>query len=734
MKTLPGYPYPLGATWDGKGVNFALFSKNATAVELCLFNTVHSKNENRKITLTEKTNHVWHIYIPDARPGWLYGYRVHGPYDPKKGDRFNPHKLLVDPYAKWIARPLRWYETHYGYPLGHPSEDLVMDERDNAPFAPLCAVVDTTFSWGDDRPPKTPWYKTVLYEAHVSGMTMKHPDVPSALRGTYAGLASEPIIDHLNRLGVTAVELMPIHQHVDEHPLLKQGLKNYWGYNTLAFFAPDTRYQSGTMNVVDEFKSMVCSFHAAGIEVILDVVYNHTADGNHLGPTLSLKGIDNREYFRLTSDNPRIYTNFTGCGNSLNTRSPHVLALIMDSLRYWATEMHVDGFRFDLASALARDSHGFDRFGSFFNIIQQDPILSQLKLIAEPWDMGEGGYQVGNFPAPWAEWNAKYRDTVRRFWKGEEGQVAEIATRLSGSSDLYGWDGRQTYASINYITSHDGFTLQDLVSYNQKHNAANCEGNRDGTDHNMSSNFGVEGPTKNPRIRGLREKQKRNFMATLFFSQGVPMICAGDEMGRTQKGNNNAYCQDNEISWIHWALDKDQTEFLRFVQKVIAIRKKNPVLHRRHFFQGKGTRVSEMKDISWFTEKGREMTHKEWHAKYIRCLGVRLSGEAINERDERGNKIVGDTILLLMNADPGTIPFVLPANKKQMHWVLMLDTAKQENGGRGGMARGGRTYALEGGSLALFRQVLQGEAGVAPSNRLQKGEDEKAEKRNSASH
>jgi glycogen operon protein len=652
--------------------------------------------------MMEQTNRVWHVYLPEARPGWIYGYRVDGPYDPSQGHRFNPSKVLVDPYAKAIARRIHWDESMFGYKTGDPKEDLTRDDRDNAPFAPLCSVVDPAFTWGNDRPPKTPWHETIIYETHVRGLTMKHPDVPPELRGTYAGLASEPIIQHLTQLGITAVELLPVHHYVNDHYLVKQGLSNYWGYNSLAFLAPVNRYGSGTMEVADEFKMMVRTLHTAGIEVILDVVYNHTAEGNHLGPTLSLRGIDNASYYRLVNDNSRFYMDYTGCGNTLNMTTPQVLQLIMDSLRYWVLEMHVDGFRFDLASTLARELHEVDRLGAFFDIIQQDPIISQVKLIAEPWDLGEGGYQVGNFPVLWTEWNGKYRDAVRSFWKGDGRQVAEMATRLSGSSDLYGGSGRKPHASINFITAHDGFTLHDLVSYNHKHNEANGEENRDGTDDNVSWNCGTEGPTDDPEIKALREKQKRNLMATLLFSQGAPMISGGDEIGRTQQGNNNAYCQDNEISWYQWELTKEQKDFFQFTKKVIQFLKANPVLRRRKFFQGRHIRGSEIKDISWFGPTGREMNDEEWNAGFVRCLGMRLAGDAMGEVDKKGNPIFGETLLILLNAHHESIPFVLPAHKKGTRWSLRLDTTFEDLHDMGGMARGGRTYSLQGRSLAVF--------------------------------
>ncbi|UCF69013.1 MAG: glycogen debranching protein GlgX, partial [Acidobacteriota bacterium] len=543
MRVWPGKPHPLGATWDGLGVNFALFSERAERVELCLFDSVAATRESLRIDMRETTYHVWHAYLPDVRPGQLYGFRVYGPYDPRAGLRFNPNKVLVDPYAKAVLRPTRWHDAMFGYRLGHADADLSFDERDNAEFAPLSAVVEQAYDWGDDRAPATPWHRTVIYETHVKGLTWQHPDVPPELRGTYAGVASEPIIRHLTELGITAVELMPVHHHVDDHHLVSRELTNYWGYNTLSYFSPDSRYVSPANrgNLPREFKMMVRALHAAGIEVILDVVYNHTAEGSHLGPTLSLRGIDNLAYYRTLADKPRYYMDFTGTGNTLNMQHPQVLRLIMDSLRYWILEMHVDGFRFDLASALARELYEVDKLGSFFDIIHQDPVISKVKLIAEPWDLGEGGYQVGQFPVLWTEWNGKYRDAMRRFWRDADCPPSEFATRLAGSSDLYEHSGRHPSASINFITCHDGFTLRDLVSYNHKHNAANGEDNRDGESHNLSWNCGVEGPSSDPTINALRRRQMRNFIATLMFSLGVPMLSGGDELSRTQRGNNNAY-------------------------------------------------------------------------------------------------------------------------------------------------------------------------------------------------
>ena len=608
------------------GVNFALFSEHSSRVDLCLFEKPDSTADSEA-----------HHHARTDRPGLaclpaglelrqLYGYRVHGPYEPDKGHRFNPHKVVLDPYAKAIGRDIRWDDSLFGYQIGHQDTDLSYDTRDSAAFAPLAAVVDSAFTWGDDKAPRIPWHKTLIYELHVKGFSMRNPAVPEKQRGSYAGVASEASIQHLLSLGVTAVELMPVHHYVEDRHLVERGLHNYWGYNTLAFLAPELRYASepSPRKSVQEFKMMVRALHAAGIEVILDVVYNHTGEGSPLGPTLSMRGADNAAYYRLSPENPRYYMDFTGCGNTLNMQHPRVLQLIMDSLRYWVTEMRVDGFRFDLASTLARELFAVNKLGAFFDIIHQDPILSQVKLIAEPWDVGEGGYQVGNFPVLWTEWNGKYRDCVRRFWKGDGGTASEFATRLSGSSDLYAWSGRLPYASINFITCHDGFTLQDLVSYNDKHNEANGEGNKDGANDNNSWNCGAEGPTERSQHPArLRERQKRNLIATIFLSQGVPMICGGDELSHSQKGNNNAYCQDSELTWLNWELDQTQTDFLEFVRKAARIWKEQPVFQRRRFFQGRRIRGSDIKYISWFNPGGEEMTDSDWDAGFIKCLGVR---------------------------------------------------------------------------------------------------------------
>ena len=705
MRVWPGYPYPLGATWTGVGVNFAIFSAHASRVELCLFDSPEATKETARVVLPEQTDEVWHGFLPDARPNQLYGYRVHGPYDPAAGHRFNPNKVVMDPYAKAVARTVRWADEMFGYRVGHADEDLGFDDRDSAPFAPLAAVVDPAFTWGDDRPPRTPWHNTVIYEMHVRGFTMRHPAIEEALRGTYEALTREPVLDHLTRLGVTAVELMPVHHRTSDRSLEERGLTNYWGYNTVGYFAPERRFAASRAPVgaVREFKRMVRALHAAGLEVILDVVYNHTAEGNHLGPTLSLKGIDNATYYRLAGDQPRYYMDFTGCGNTLNMQSPQVLQLIMDSLRYWVLEMHVDGFRFDLASALARELYDVDRLGAFFDIIHQDPVLSHVKLIAEPWDLGQGGYQVGNFPVLWTEWNGKYRDSVRRFWRGDGGTVSELATRLAGSNDLYAHNGRQPYASINFITAHDGFTLQDLVSYNEKHNDANLEGNRDGENHNLSSNGGVEGPTEDPAIRIVRERQKRNFLATLLLSQGVPMISHGDEMGRTQRGNNNAYCQDNPLSWVDWTLDEDRRRLLAFTTSLIRFRLSQPTLRRRRYFQGRHIRGGDVKDLAWFAADGREMNDDAWNADFVRSIGMLLSGSAIEELNERGEPTLGDTLMVLLNAHTGRVPFVLPAPGGNLRWQRVFDTFDPH--ARSASFKQGARYPLQGRSVAVLKTV-----------------------------
>jgi glycogen operon protein len=704
-RTRPGRPYPLGATWDGAGVNFALFSEHATAVALCLFDEPDPGKEIRQIRIEQRTDQVWHVYVPGVRPGALYAYRVNGPYEPAQGHRFNPAKTLLDPYARAIAGSLAWHDALFGYRMGSPAGDGEPDDRDSAPYLPKSVVVDPAFDWESDRPPLTAWSRTVIYEVHVKGFTRLHPDVPPDLRGTYAGLASPAAIRHLTELGVTAVELLPVHHSVTEKQLADRGLTNYWGYNSIGFFCPDSRFAaSGHLGQqVSEFKQMVKTLHRAGIEVILDVVYNHTAEGNHLGPTLCFRGIDNAAYYRLSPEDPRYYVDYTGCGNTLNMRHPRTIQLLMDSLRYWVLDMHVDGFRFDLAAALARELHDVDRLSAFFDVIHQDPVISQVKLIAEPWDLGQGGYQVGNFPVGWAEWNGKYRDAIRRYWKGDEGQVAELAYRLTGSSDLYETGGRRPYASVNFVTAHDGFTLADLVSYNGKHNLANGEDNRDGTDDNSSWNCGAEGPTDDPPIIALRERQTRNFLATLFLSQGIPMLLGGDEMGRTQQGNNNAYCQDTELSWFHWPPRETEGRLIDFTRRLIRLKHANPVFHRRMFFQGRRIQGSAVKDLAWFRPDGKEMTDEEWQNSLSRCLGLRLSGDAIEEVDDMGEPIVGDTFLILLNAHHEPVPFVLPAHEARARWEPVLDTRDWDGEAARPPLRTGERYMLEGRSLAVLR-------------------------------
>lgn len=702
MRVWPGRPYPLGATWDGAGVNFAVFAEHARKMELCLFESAEAPKESQRIMLRHQTDLVWHCYLPDVVPGQLYGYRAHGPYEPGQGHRFNHNKLLLDPYAKSIGRQLSWHDAVFGYKVGAQEQDMSFDDRDSAPYAPLGMVIDTSFTWGDDRRLRTPWPKTLIYEMHVKGFTQLHPLVPERLRGTYAGLGSEPVIKHLQDLGVTAVELLPVHHFLNDRHLVEKSKNNYWGYNSLGFFAPEPRYVAASISqdAVQQFKMMVRAFHAAGIEVILDVVYNHTAEGNQLGPTLSLRGVDNAAYYRLSPQDQRYYMDFTGCGNTLNMIHPRVLQLIMDSLRYWVTDMHVDGFRFDLAATLARELFEVNRLGAFFDIIHQDPLLSQVKLIAEPWDVGPGGYQIGNFPPGWTEWNGKYRDTVRKFWKGDGGQVSELATRLAGSSDLYQNDGRKPYNSINFITCHDGFSLEDLVSYNSKHNEANGEDNHDGTDDNSSWNCSAEGPTTDAAIIALREKQKRNLIATLVLSQGVPMILGGDDLSHTQKGNNNTYCQDNELTWLNWDLDRRRQDFLKFVQKVVHIWRTQPVFQRRKFFKGRALRGSDVKDISFFGPSSQEMSDEDWQTGFVKCIGIRLAGDLIDDETDRGEPVIGDTLLLLLNAHNEPLKFKMPLTKAGQHWELMLDTTDDE---AAGSLKGDEEYPLKARSLALLR-------------------------------
>jgi isoamylase len=695
----PGRPYPLGSTWDGEGVNFALYSEHAEKVELCLFDA-SGKREILRVPLPEQTDMVWHGYLPEVRPGQLYGYRVFGPYAPEQGHRFNHHKLLLDPYGKQIQGGIRWSDSHFGYRVGNKQEDLSFDRRDDASGMPKNRVIDSAFTWGADAPPRIPWHETIIYELHVKGFTMCHPDVPAQLRGTYAGLGTAPVIEYLTRLGVTSVELMPVHAFVDDRQLVERGLQNYWGYNSIGFLALEPRYMA--TQSIREFKTMVKTLHSAGLEVILDVVYNHTAEGNHLGPTLSLKGIDNSTYYRLMQDNPRYYKDYTGTGNTLNMQHPRVLQLIMDSLRYWVLDMHVDGFRFDLAATLARELHEVDRLGAFLDIIHQDPVLSQVKLIAEPWDLGEGGYQVGNFPVGWAEWNDRYRDTVRSYWKGDERVVGDLAYRITGSSDLYAHSGRRPYASVNFVTAHDGFTLQDLVSYNEKHNEANGEGNRDGNNDNRSWNCGVEGPTEDPNILALRAKQKRNLLATLLLSQGVPMMYAGDAIGHTQMGNNNAYCQDNPISWLNWDLQPQDRDLLAFVQRVISLRKRHPLFRRRRFFQGRPIKGANVKDVLWLNPGGNEISEEEWRNGSLHCLGMFLSGQGLDETDERGRKLSDENFLVLLNAYHEDVQFALPSFRPGTRWTAWMDTSREAGLRSVETYDGGAPYPLQARSMVVL--------------------------------
>jgi isoamylase len=678
MQVWPGSAYPLGATYDGSGTNFALFSEVADRVVLCLFDPDGTES---RIDLPEMDGFVWHAFVPGIEPGQRYGYRVHGPYEPEQGLRCNPAKLLLDPYAKAVEGSVDWHPSLFSYDLGDPDSH---NTDDSAAHMPKSVVVNPYFDWGVDRPPKHTYADSVIYEAHVKGLTKRNAEIPAELRGTYAGIAHPVMLDHLTALGVTAVELMPVHHFVNDSALLERGLSNYWGYNTISFFAPDTRYSSASSQgsaggQVQEFKAMVRALHDADIEVILDVVYNHTAEGNHLGPTLCFRGIDNRAYYRLEDDEPRYYRDYTGTGNSLNVRNPHALQLLMDSLRYWVLEMHVDGFRFDLASALAREFYDVDRLSSFFELVQQDPVVSQVKLIAEPWDVGPGGYQVGNFPPQWTEWNGKYRDTVRDFWRGEPATIGEFAARITGSADLYEHSGRRPVASINFVTCHDGFTLLDLVSYNDKHNEANGEENKDGESYNRSWNCGVEGPSRDPAIRALRAQQRRNFIATLFLSQGVPMLAHGDELGRTQSGNNNGYCQDSELTWVDWtSVDVD---LLAFTRQVAGLRRQHPVFRRRRFFDGRPVRrrgADALPDIAWFTPESDEMTEEDWEAPFGRAIAVYLNGQGIPDRDARGDRVVDESFLLCFSAHSEPIDFHVPNADYGGAWHVVLDTGRPD--------------------------------------------------------
>jgi len=696
-----GMPFPCGATWTGLGVNFALFSANATKVELCIFDE-HGEREIERIELPEFTDEIWHGFLSDARPGTIYGYRVHGPYEPAHGHRFNPNKLLLDPYAKAVVGTLEWNPALFGYKMEN-GDDLSFDDRDSAPFMPRCRVIDPAFTWGDERSPRTPWARTVIYELHVRGYTKLHPLVSERLQGTFRGLTEPAVLNHLRDIGVTAVELMPVHAFVNDSYLLDKKLTNYWGYNTIAFFAPDRRYAYVTDFAFSEFKEMVARFHDAGIEVILDVVYNHTAEGNHLGPTLSFKGIDNASYYRLLPNEPRYYINDTGTGNTFNLSHQRVLQMVTDSLRYWVQEMHVDGFRFDLGTVLARETHGFDAGGGFLDSCQQDPILSSVKLIAEPWDIGPGGYQVGAFSPGWAEWNDRYRDTVRSYWKGDDGQLADLAARISASGDLFNRRGRKPWASVNFITAHDGFTLNDLVSYDQKHNEANGEDNRDGHSDNKSWNHGAEGPTDEQNIVELRERQKRNFFATLLFSQGTPMLLGGDEFGRTQRGNNNAYCQDNEISWVDWDHDERGEDLIAFVRRLTTLRSRFPVLRQSRFLTGAWNEELGVKDCTWLTPAGAEMTPEQWQDPAAKCLGLLLDGRAqASGIRRRGGEA---TLLLVTNAHHDIVEFTLPKASGGRDWVRLIDTNlpdEDEDYDRNAAFKFGHRYQVTGRSLLLF--------------------------------
>ena len=702
MEIWPGTPYPLGATFDGAGSNFALFSEVAQRVELCFFD---EQGTETRVDLPEVDAFVWHGYLPRIAPGQRYGYRVHGPYDPVAGLRCNPAKLLLDPYAKAVEGEIDWDESLFSYKFDAPNE---RNDLDSGPHMMKSVVINPYFDWQNDRPPATPYHETVIYEAHVKGLTIQHPAIPEEIRGTYAGLGHPVMIDHLKKLGVTAVELMPVHQFVQDHHLVQRGLSNYWGYNTIGFFAPENAYASTGQDgqQVLEFKSMVRSLHDADIEVILDVVYNHTAEGNHMGPTLSFRGIDNAAYYRLVDGSPQHYYDTTGTGNTLLMRHPHVLQLIMDSLRYWVTDMHVDGFRFDLASTLARQFHEVDRLSAFFDLVQQDPVVSQVKLIAEPWDVGEGGYQVGNFPPLWTEWNGKYRDTVRDFWRGDAGTLGEFVMRMTGSSDLYQNDGRRPLASINFVTAHDGFTLSDLVSYNDKHNQANGEGGADGESHNRSWNCGVEGPTDDLEIVALREKQKRNFLATLFLSQGVPMLLHGDELGRSQGGNNNVYGQDNEIAWVDWSDERENWALIEFTESLSKLRREHPVFRRRRFFQGRSVLGTEgaLSDIVWFTPLAKEMTDAQWSAPLAKSVTAFLNGSAISEPDSRGQSVVDDSFLILLNGDHEDLTFTIPPAQYGAAWTVEVDTAAPFLGDRASVKAGGK-IDVEARSLLVLRRV-----------------------------
>jgi glycogen operon protein len=703
----PGQPWPLGATPDAEGTNFAVYSRYAERVEVCLFDPADPSREVRRARLHEQTGHVFHAYLPGVRPGAPYGYRAHGAYEPAAGLRFNPAKLLVDTYARAITGAVDFRGPVFGYPVGGPEEDLAPDDRDSAPSMPRGVVVNGAFDWGADRPPRVPWHRSVIYEAHVKGFTMRHKKVPPELRGTYLGLATPAAIDHLVRLGVTAVELLPVAEFVDDPFLQARGLTNYWGYSPLGLFAPEQRYARGSRGEqVTEFREMVKALHAAGLEVILDVVYNHTAEGNHLGPTLSLKGLDNPTYYRLVDEDRRYYEDTTGCGNALDTTQPQTLKLVMDSLRHWVEDMHVDGFRFDLAVTLARDPARFDERSRFLTAVHQDPVLERVKLIAEPWDVGPDGYHVGAFPVRWSEWNGRYRDVARRFWKGDEAVAGDLGYRLTGSADLYEAAGRKIYASVNFVTAHDGFTLRDLVTYDRKHNEANGEDNRDGTDDNHSWSCGVEGETDDPAVLALRDRQVRNLLATLLLSQGVPMITAGDELGKTQRGNNNAYCHDDELSWLDWDLDDRRRALLGFTRRLVHLRLSQPVLQRRRFFRGAYLWDSSLKDLAWFRPDGAEMTAEDWEKPFVRSLAFVLGGDAIAGADEHGERIVGDTLLVLMNAWHEPVTYRLPDVAWGREWEILLDTAGATDAKRDLVAAGG-AVPVEARSLVLLSRPAE---------------------------
>ncbi|MET0700142.1 MAG: glycogen debranching protein GlgX [Mycobacterium sp.] len=697
----PGKAYPLGATYDGSGTNFAVFSEVAERVELCLFD---ADGEETRVTLPEVDGFVWHGFLPNVESGQRYGYRVHGPYDPAEGNRCNPNKLLLDPYSKAIDGTFDWDQSLFSYNFGDPDS---RNDDDSAASMPKSVVINPFFDWGVDRPPQREYADSIIYEAHVKGLTETHPDIPEQSRGTYAGIAHPAIIEHLKTVGATAIELMPVHHFANDSTLIDKGLSNYWGYNTIGFFAPDAKYSTSSAtpgNQVQEFKAMVRALHEAGIEVILDVVYNHTAEGNHMGPTVSMRGIDNSAYYRLVDDDKRYYMDYTGTGNSLNVGHPHSLQLIMDSLRYWVTEMHVDGFRFDLASTLAREFYDVDKLSTFFELVQQDPTVSQVKLIAEPWDVGPGGYQVGNFPPQWTEWNGKYRDTVRDFWRGEDASLGEFASRLTGSADLYEHTARRPVASINFVTAHDGFTLLDLVSYNEKHNEANGEGNNDGESNNQSWNCGVEGPTDDPEVNALRARQQRNFITTTLLSQGVPMLCHGDELGRTQGGNNNGYCQDNEITWIHW--DQVDTDLLDFTQSVSALRAAHPVFRRRRFFDGLPVRIrgsERLPDISWFSPDGSEMSDEDWGSGFGKSVAVYLNGNGIPDLDARGARVTDDSFVLCFNAHHEPIDFTLPPKEFGQSWLPVINTAAEPGADDAKPVGAGETVQVESRAMVVLQ-------------------------------